>query len=105
MADNSLFDKVERGPDYSRAEASFIVEQVAQMDGLKNGSLRAKLKHVAARITDHSYDRYDIRLLDTFRKSSRVLEESGLLCRPLRTVIWQMRHDMWLDEYGEGRRS
>lgn len=101
MDKNALNEKIERGPEYFRVGASFIVEQVAHMDGLENGSLRLRLMGIAARIHERTFEEYDIRSLKMFRKSSRVLERSGLLSRSLKTVIWQMQHDMWLDEYVE----
>lgn len=102
MAENSLFEKIERGPDYFRSGASYVVEQVACMDGLKNGALRIRLREIAARIHERTYKKTDIRTLELFRKSSRVLERSASLSRSLKTVIWQMRHDVWLDEQAEG---
>ena len=102
MAENTLVGKIERGPDYFRSGASYVVEQVACMDGLKNGALRIQLREIAARIHDRTYIKTDIRTLELFRKSSRVLERSASLSRSLKTVIWQMRHDVWLDEQAEG---
>ena len=102
MAKGGLYCEIERYPGYSPSEASFIIEQVAHMDGLKNRSLRERLDRVAVRIDQQSYDKPDIRFLDLFRKSSSVLKKDNFLLRGMKDVIWQMRHNMWFDDYSDG---
>ena len=100
MSSNCPYEKIERGPDYSRVEASFIVEEIARKDYIRKPSLSEKLNWVAARIEQDAYDLSDIRLLELFRRSSTALKNDDLFYKLLKDVIWQMRNHLWIDENG-----